>query len=311
MIRKLIFIIQIAALLVLSGCDRTNSTPATIADYFPAKTNVYYEYEYSGASKFTQQVYNLYIDGNRIQRLLTNSNSPYTYTEVLELADGGLRLIFGDSYHPFYDDITTVSKELEVLVMQEPLQVGTAWAFDTLNKSQITSLKTRVSTPSGDYDALEITLTSNDLVQKEYYAKGVGFVKSIYTYKDGREGIEVNLQKLTEGAAYEVDYNYYYPGSGSADSAEDHATETRTLTLNTNCDLAKLFEAEFKKPAAGASAGLIGDDISITAFSVDWQAFDLALETSAELSAEAKAAITLTLNEFIGTKTVSFNVSQE
>ncbi len=216
--RKAIFILLF--IFLLTGCAKTPpiAETATIADYFPLKEGTYYEYSTSGLDAGDQQIYVAYKDGNKIQRRLTTGNA--IVTEVISYENGELRLVFADPFG-YNEKITDAAPRAELLILQEPLKVGTKWNQEANTVSEITALNGTVTTPLGEYkDCLEVTSQLPGIVQKDYYAKGVGLVKS--EYNQNGKNISFELKSLTENKELEFPIRLFEPDkSGYSDPAKN------------------------------------------------------------------------------------------
>ncbi|MDR1560361.1 MAG: GerMN domain-containing protein [Clostridiales bacterium] len=258
---KRILLTALAAMFLLTSCGGADNNPETptetpaqtsepatdtILDYFPIRTNTNYHYESPANPELTQDIYVTYTGGSRVQRRAASDK--VSSTEVLQYQNGELKLVYGEPNFYFYEDLTAVEPILDMLLLKEPLEQGRKWSLDAAGESEITGLDINVSTPSGDYSALEVaTVFTDGRRQKEYYAKGAGLVKTVYTMPDNST-FEIDLASITEQASLIVPVDFFYPDAGSETG---YGKEEREVTLNTNSGLASIFTEQMK--AAGAS----------------------------------------------------------
>jgi hypothetical protein len=229
----------------------------SVMDYFTLKSNTYYEYESSTHDELSQQSYVSYTGGNRIQRRV--SASSMSSTEVIEYKDGALALIFGEPTFYFFESLLDVEPNMSLIILKEPLFEGQTWKPDEYSDVVVTSMETQVATPSGNYSAMEVTTSYTDgRLQREYYAPGVGLVRTEYTTADGST-LDYSLARVSEGAELEVLTDFY--------NLDGEALE-RSVSLGTNADLAAIFTNELHKPVAGGEP-LLPENVSILDLEVD------------------------------------------
>ena len=264
--KKLFFIIT--ATLVLTACGGGKDTVQTnvdqaMRDYFPLTSNANYHYESPAGADFTQDVYITYVNGNYIQRRAATAK--VENTEVLRIQDGAVTFIYGDPHYYFYEDITSAAPNNAMVLLKEPFEKGQKWTQDATGQCEITGMDVPAATPSGDYKAMEVTTTFSDgRSQKEYYAKGVGLVKTVYKTTDGNE-IEISLSRIDKNASLTVQANFYYPKDGQP---QGFGVDQRDININTNCDLVKIFNEQMKTAGSGGYVWLPGDT-AINSITVD------------------------------------------
>ena len=247
-------LIALTAMLAVTACGGTDnidelptSPPVqseaadSIHDYFPILTNTNYHYESPTYNELTQDIYVTYTGGSRIQRRAATDR--VSATEVLQYQEGELRLVFGEENFYFFEDLTAVEPVTDMLLLKEPLIQGQKWNLDVTGASEITAFDVSVSTPIGDFQAMEVATEFNDgRRQKEYYVKGIGLVKTVYSTTDDRT-IEIDLTDITEQASLLVPVDFFYPMPGTD---EGYGKEERMLQINTNSDLPALITEQMK-----------------------------------------------------------------
>jgi hypothetical protein len=274
----------------------------SIAEYFFVKSNTCYQYE-SSIPDLNQQVYVTYTGNDRIQRWV--SAQKMSSTEVIEYKNGELKLIFGEPTFYYMENLLSVEPTLGFIILKEPLQVGQKWAPDEYTQVEITSMNSPVSTSSGDYEAMEISSTSTDgRVQREYYAKNVGLVKTEYTSSEGSL-YDFSLKSI-ESATLDFPAYFYPIGDGEK--------EERFIRFTTDSDLAELISDEMHIPLEGGLS-LLPEGVRINSLDVDRTvggiAADLSstLESFGTLEEQAVQAIADTLGNFYDISKVKLTVS--
>jgi len=280
--------------------NQTNDDSA-MSDYFPILTNTNYHYESPAGADFTQDIYVTYTNGNIIQRRAASAKVPTT--EVLQIQNGEVHLIYGDPNYYFYENITTAEPIMDMLLLKEPFEQGQKWTQDASGQCEITAMDVPVTTPSGDYTAMEVTTKFSDgRQQEEYYAKGVGLVKTAYTTNDG-QNIEISLTSIDKNAVLTVPADFYYP-----DPTQDSgfSKEERDININTNCDLVKLFNGQMKTAGAAGYVWLPGSTV-INSIEVDRGNDTIILDLSDNEGVSTQdglQAIANTLGQFYGVSKV-------
>ena len=180
----------------------------TVEDYYPFIENRRMYYEGIGNEYASEEVYVDFIEDNKIQ--LRSSNGGTVVAKVVEVSDTEIKQL--NSKEEFYyrqniiSEVSQVNKE-EIL-LKEPLIVGTTWQTSNGGKKSITAIDKEISTPYGSFSAIEVTREDEEFQIKEYYAKNIGFVKSIFI-SNGSE-ISTSLAKIEEKSELQ-NMKFYYP----------------------------------------------------------------------------------------------------
>lgn len=236
--RKYIFYLPIILLILcLSGCGKGKQVfeqNSQIYEYFPFKENVLYEYEGEGHIYASYQIYNTFISDNRLQRRLSTDVATYNkQTEIFEVKDGQLRLINGDTYLYHYENQTANQPEKDMLLLQEPLELGAKWTISGTDTAEITGVDIDITTPVGSFKALEVTsVFTSGYMQKDYYVKNIGLVQTTYSTQSDTP-ITSTLAKLTEDTGVSCEYKAYYPIHGT----DEISVQSNEIVLNTNYNL--------------------------------------------------------------------------
>ncbi|MDP4106101.1 MAG: hypothetical protein Q8935_14280, partial [Bacillota bacterium] len=187
--------------------SETKTNLGTIEDFFPLKQNTHYVYEGKGNEFASYDVYNDYISGEKVQQRVNNGGT--TKVNVVELNGGKLSKVYtrGEAYYR-ENFLNQKSDNIEVLLM-EPLKKGTTWKLNDGSTRSITNSGVEVTTPTGNYKALEVTTESAKDKTIDYYAKNVGLVKSVFV--SGQSQITSTLTKIEENVPLVQNINFFYP----------------------------------------------------------------------------------------------------
>ena len=253
--RKLLLIISLFfSIILLSSCTNKNvvkpeekksiSNPLktnqvfTINDYYPFKENVKYIYEGKGNEYASYNVYVDYTNENRIQ--IRSNNGGSETVKVLENKDGKLAMLLSIGECYYRENLTQSASVNGEIILKEPLTKGTTWVLADNRKRYISNVNVEVTTPSGNYKALEITTVGKDYNIVDHYAPNVGLVKTVFK----SNGIEVSssLKKIEKNVPLIQTVRFYYP---NVNQNKLYSVE-KQLSFNTN-DITKIvFEKAFK-----------------------------------------------------------------
>lgn len=220
--------------------DTTAYTPMEalkLADYYPMLADTEYVYEGTGSEYTTYNRVTDFIDTAQ-GRIQTRSNNGGTETvRVMELKNGKLSVIKTVNECYYRDNLlenATAGNDEEVLLM-EPLVQGTQWTLADGSKRSITAVNVEVTTPSGNYTAIEVTTEGTDSTTKDYYAPTVGLVKSVF----GSGDLEVSssLKQINSDTPFTQKIDIFYP-----DVDEKIYVEPLTLTFHTGDDTKQILQ---------------------------------------------------------------------
>ena len=229
--------------IVQNTVPQVTKAQLTIKDYFSYKENTKCVYEGKGNEYASYNIFVDYLIGNRVQ-LRTNNGGTET-VKVLENKDGELTMLLsrGESY--YRENLTqSLSSKAEIL-LKEPLIKGTTWTLSDNRKRYISNVEVEVTTPSGKYKTLEVTTENKEDKTLDYYAQGVGLVKTVFI-SNGNE-ITSTLSKIDKNIPLIQTVKFYYP---NIDDDKLYFVN-KQLSFKTN-DITKIiFEKTFKEMPKG------------------------------------------------------------
>lgn len=234
-----------------------NEPNLSIQDYFPMKENVRYVYTGVGNEYASFDVMNDYIVNGKVQQRINNGGT--ATARVIELKDGKLTRLLSKGEVYYRENLLNTKEEnsKEEVLLMEPLKKGTSWNIDESTVRTITGTSVAVTTPLGNYEAVEVLTEGTTSKTTDYYVKGLGLVKTVYT-SDGTE-ISSSLSKIEENVALTQKVNFYYPNIQNDKIyylSKDLSFKTNDLTKQifenayketiTNTNLAKVFSPNTK-----------------------------------------------------------------
>jgi hypothetical protein len=242
---KSIIIVSFLMALVfsISGCGEKEapSDEYTIHDYYPFTKNVEMVYEGQGSEFAGYTTYVDYINDDKIQIRVNNGGSESV--NILQNIEGSLKEINswgGEIY--FKTDWTAEPDTTSTILLKEPLVEGTSWSLSDGSQREITGLSVAIETPYDSFNALEVTTTKDgQTIRKQYYAIGIGLVKSIFFGED--EEISSSLKELITGGGYDFtvrSYNFFDTGTGALSNFVD-----KNVSLKTGENINDFMAAEF------------------------------------------------------------------
>jgi hypothetical protein len=239
MFKKILSILFCISIFV--GCNATKTeTVKTVETYFPMNANVKYSYNNSLGEQFSYDAFNTYINDKKVQRVVISPIGQYT--EVIEIKDGKVTLVYSNPSHYLYEDLTNNNFDTEYVLLQEPLTVGNTWNYIEGVTSEITNTKVKIETPVGNFLAIEVTNTSIDgNIEIRYYAPNIGLIKS--NTETETISYTSELIKYEEDTSIDVTENFYVYNVNE----DEIVPESRVLKLTTNMNYNEIMEIEMKK----------------------------------------------------------------
>ncbi|MCL2702892.1 MAG: hypothetical protein FWE91_04710 [Defluviitaleaceae bacterium] len=185
----------------IAGETAAPETIYTMQDFFPRTHNRQMHFEGLAASQrrdtqgnvFPNEIelytvfFNDHVRGSRSQTRIMSwrSGAEYSLIEVYEISQGNLWLI--NTRERFFDhtDYTAEIPSLGVLILSEPFEAGNEWIRFQLGEAvhevaRIISMNTEITVPYGTFDAMVVEVTDevNGVKTLEYYAAGLGLIKT-------------------------------------------------------------------------------------------------------------------------------------
>lgn len=227
----------------------------TIKDIYPFTANTLYDYEGKGNEYASYTVWVDYIKDNKIQ--LRTNNGGTVVASVIEYKDGELKLIYSQEEAYFREDFTSKKPNKNEILLKEPIVKGTSWTLPDGRKRYISNVDADVSTPLGNFKAVEVTTEGGDYKDIAYYAPSKGLVKSMHTSKD--MNVTSSLKKLQSKASLSQTVRLYYPSI----SDDKLYYIDKKLAFKTN-DITKLtFEKIFKEAASEKLGKPLSENVKI------------------------------------------------
>ncbi len=287
-----------------------------IQDYYPFADDKVYTYAGEGNEYASYIVYTEYMEGNKAQ--FRTSNGGTEVVKVLEHQDGQLVIHFAEEETYYRENMLNRGPDAEQdILLKGPLVKGTEWTLSDGRKRYISNVDIDVTIPLGDYKALEVTTEGENDVIKDYYAEGIGLIKSVFTSNEV-EGYEVTstLSKIDEKTPLTQQVRFFFPDI----AADKNYYITKELSFHTNDITKKVFEDSFKDYSQENFNEVIGKNVKIKSLYLnkDNKVYvDFSKEFTSEMNAGSgyEAAIlqciTNTFGEYYGKTQVYITVEGE
>lgn len=251
--KKYYRILSIAFFLVfLYGCGSSNIEKSEnvntssleieeidIRDYFPMIENTRCVYDGSGNEYASFQVYNDYTSENMVQQRIINSGT--VMSKIIEVKEQSVTVILsrGEAYYR-ENLLSTTGEEGEVLLMA-PIVKGTTWVLKDSRVRTITDTVAQVITPIGKYEAVEVTTEGENDKVTDYYAKGIGLIKTVFN--SGEYQVTSSLSKIDKDTSLKQNISFFYP------NAQDVKIyyKNKEVTFNTNDITKDVLEKTYKE----------------------------------------------------------------
>jgi len=100
------------------------------------------------------------------------------FVQVLEVTDDSIVRVYGSVTDDLTGDFTLEPNNRNEIILKGPVTVGTTWEAGYSNMtSTITGIDVQLSTPAGEFQAIEITSSDGTYTKISYYGKGIGLLK--------------------------------------------------------------------------------------------------------------------------------------
>lgn len=233
-----------------SNSSGNDPDPLNIEDYYPIKENTRYVYEGSGNEYASYHTYIDYTSDGKFQQRVDNGGT--VMANVFEIKDGKLikKYSRGEAY--YRENLLNKTDGDEEILLKEPLEKGTAWTLSDSSTRTITNIDAAVSTPSGDYKAIEVTTEGENGQTIDYYAKNVGLVKTKFVYEDTE--VTSSLSKIEENVPLIQNVLFYYPNIDDG----KYYYQNKEIQFHTNDITKKVLENAYKETVpAGYNVGKV------------------------------------------------------
>lgn len=229
----------------------------TISDYFPFLSNTDFYFVGEGNEYASYHMYYDYINESTGRAQLRINNGGSETVQVLEIKDGKLSIINTQEETYYRDNLLdkTNTDFTETVLLMEPLIAGTSWTLPDGRKSSITGIDVSITTPYGEFAALEVTTENEAGTTKEYYAKDFGLVYKVIDIGDTH--ITSALSERTTDTPFMQKVQIY-----QWNFDEDMKSNEVEFELYTN-DITRVKFEEFLKLGSDDSQGLISTNTSI------------------------------------------------
>ena len=278
-----------------AGSESNNSTAAqpvsstqsemtaSVSDYFPFTANSHMAYKGTGNEYASYETYVDYIRGDRMQ--IRKNNGGTETVLVYAVKDGKLVCTFNRAETYYKYDFTSMPDGDDVL-LKEPLSVGTSWTSKDGSSRSITSVDSQIETPAGKYTAVEVTTRRKDSTDKDYYAKGVGLVKTIFNSGDASMTVTSELEKIERDVPDVQGMNFYYPQF----EKDRIVYMERNVEIKTNEDMKFKFQKELKIiPDAGGLSKTLTKNTKVLGIKVDEGKATVTVDLSSDFIKEMNA----------------------
>ncbi len=225
-----------------NNSNNQDSTPQLlkIEDYYPIKENIKYVYDGKGNEYASYSVYIDYTSEDKVQQRVDNGGT--IMAKIVELKNGKITRLLsrGEAYYR-ENLLETKGNEEEVLLM-EPLIKGTTWKLQDSRIRTITGTSVDITTPAGNYKAIEVVTEGSNDKTIDYYAKNVGLVKSVFI--SGETEITSSLSKIEENVSLIQKISFFYPNVND----DKIYYKDKDISFKTNDITRQVLESAYKEP---------------------------------------------------------------
>lgn len=244
----------------------------TILNYYPFVKNRLMKYEGKGNEYAEMETMVEYMEEDLVQIKTTNAGT--NVVNVLEYKDGTLKQVFGEGEFYHIENMLDASRNMDNILLKEPIEVGNSWEDAEGNKVEITSLEHDLDLPYGKYKALEVTTSyENNAVKKDYYIKDIGYAGNIYI--DGDLEVETSLKDI-EDQGIQIPVKVYYP------LIDETASKyiSKNIDFKTNDDTKIILEKLLKNPDSDKVMPAIPENANINKINLNRDNWNLEVDLS-------------------------------
>ena len=213
-------------------------------EYFPPSSNSIYVYTgFNNSFKSSID----YFNNDKIQVRFDNGIN--STVNIYEYTDNGIKHSFQNRNTYHHQNFLDEPSNMNDYLIKEPIAKNNMWLLSNGYKRCITNINVKVKTQFNLFpSAIEIVTVSKDNSQfsVDYYVLGIGLVKSIYYIK--KLGLfHYELENIIKNSPCFQNVKIYYPDR----NLNSIWYSNKTLTYNTNEDIALGFSKLFETPPIG------------------------------------------------------------
>ena len=271
---------------LIQPTDTADTTAASSAspgllDYFPLTPDVYSSYTGTG-NEFVSMTTNVEYAGPDTIQLVYDNGATESHI-LYAVRNGQVQALHTEFELYVREDLSLLPPDTygEIL-LKEPLEVGTSW--DVLDGVRtITGMHVTVTTPSGTYDALEVTTKGNDnSTAKQYYAPGIGFVKLTVSGTDYE--VTQELETRTLDTERTENRTFYYPRMTQTDI--EIVYKTIPVLMKTNDNFTDILTGYLQTAPAADLHPVISENTVINSMRLDPGSRIVTIDLSANFVSE-------------------------
>ena len=161
---------------------------------------------------------------------------------VLELSGGNLFKVYSRGEVYYRENLLKAIGDEKEILLKEPLEKGTTWTLKDGRVRTVSNTAVDITTPMGNYKAVEVTTKSVNDNTIDYYVKNVGLVKSVFV--SGETEVSSTLTKIEENVPLIQNINFFYP---NIDDGKIYY-KSKAINFYTNEITREVFEKAYKEP---------------------------------------------------------------
>ncbi len=258
--------------------ESKSAIAGSVEDYFTNTQNMKYVYEGSGNEYAAFTVMTDYATGSRLQQRVDNGGT--VTVKVIRIGEGKCEEVFskGEAYARI--NYLNENNKSDVLLM-EPLKKGTTWTLENKAVRTIASVTATVHTPIGSFQTIEVITKEKNSIATDYYAKGIGLVKSVYEAKGCM--ITSTLKSIEKNVPLTQSVRFFYPDINAANPVFVDIPVSFETNEEPEAALAEAYKA-------AGSAKVFSDNTSILAIDVKGETAHIDLNSAFITQMNAGAA---------------------
>ena len=216
-------------------------------DYFPHKSNSTYIYKSLGNNFLNFKRYTDYQSENKVQMRFDNGITDII--NIYEYTDTGVKLSFYQGNYYYRQNFLDIPNNMNNYLIKDPIVKDNTWTLPDGSIRCITNTNINIKTKFNLFNSvIEIITMSNKNHEFsiDYYAKGIGLVKSIY-YIDKIGLLSCELQDILDNTPYSKNIKIYYPDK----NLNTIWYSNKILDFYTNENTSLKFSKELENPPKG------------------------------------------------------------